>query len=173
MPLPAPVNGAAWEELQATAYPRVKAKPKKPRKPREYKLVDSHRVAWDAYQFAIKTNPALAHGTDQQVYEWLVCRPEFAGQLPPTVVTFWRYLSQARKHFHGQGGKRKLRRAAWEGNGEKGGAPDPKAERRQERPPATSGEGKFHGGTSLRGQAANHLPASQPVERRNEPCVGC
>jgi hypothetical protein len=44
------------------------------------------------------------------VYEWLLGRPEYAGQLPPSAVTFGRYITCARLHYEGAC-KRTQRRA--------------------------------------------------------------
>ena len=46
---------------------------------------------------------------DRAVYEWLLTCKRYAGQLPPVLDTFRRYLYRARLFYHG-GGKRKMRR---------------------------------------------------------------
>ncbi len=108
-PMPSPTDAKAWTEMMAARYPRIAPKPEKKWKPRrkDGALQECEKVACEAYRFAIKECPVLR--TDVQVYEWLLARPEFASQLPPSARTFERYMNRARHHFEGAG-KRKLRR---------------------------------------------------------------
>jgi integrase len=62
-------------------------------------LTPSQEGAWQAWKWAIGQNPALAKAEDREVYEWLSGRSDFPGKLPPTIVTWARYLSLARAFY--------------------------------------------------------------------------
>jgi integrase len=124
--MPLPTDAEAWQQLLLDRFPRARPKPqrKKPGGPRP--LNDAEKTAWQAYQFAREQAPDLT--TVDAVYAWLQGRREFAGQLPPTVVSFRRYVGRARLHYRGMS-KRKARWARHESNGthadgdaQKGGA---------------------------------------------------
>lgn len=120
MPLPLPVDQEALDKLiQTASYPKAPVKPKPEKKARDTsKLRDSHRIAFEAFQWACSQNDSLK--TDAQVFAWLRGRPEYDGQLPPGVETFRRYLSIARKHFTGMT-KHQQRRARLRKPDENGG----------------------------------------------------
>jgi integrase-like protein len=83
----------------------VETPPPPPAPPR---LTASHQIAYRAAKWALEQQPGLK--TDGQIYEWLRGRPEYAGQLPPTLVTFRRYLTQARRVIDGAGKREQRRR---------------------------------------------------------------
>jgi integrase len=56
-------------------------------------------ACYRALQWAIKTEPALAGGTDRQVFEWLEGRADCPHKTPPSVETFFRYVSMARLFY--------------------------------------------------------------------------
>jgi hypothetical protein len=88
---------------------------KKPTGPRQLK--DAERIAWAGYQLAVRDMPNGDKATCVAVYEWLLSRPEYAGQLPPSAVTFARYITCARLYYEGAS-KRQQRRAGFTADGE-------------------------------------------------------
>jgi integrase len=112
-PLPLPIDDVGLAKLIAT-YPRATKKPPKVRKQRDYtKLLPAHVAAWTLYQEAVASRPDLARATDGAVYRWLREHSEHAGNLPPTEISFIRYLRTARRHLAGTT-KRQQRRATLE-----------------------------------------------------------
>jgi integrase len=77
--------------------------------PKECKLRPAHVTAYKLSQQALRENPELRHATDEAVYGWLHARPEYRDLLPPTAVSFSRYLNQARRVMN-QSSKRAKRR---------------------------------------------------------------
>lgn len=110
-PLPLPDEDRGWQELVAHQFPKATPKEKKalPKLPGERGLIPAEQIAYDAFKFAIAQVPDLASATDLAVFEWLMGRREFAGQLPPTFPTFRRYLHTARKHHEGAAKRAKRR----------------------------------------------------------------
>jgi integrase len=95
-----------------TLEAKLKAAESKPQLPKDRVLKACEQLAYDAAHWAIAQKPELAHATDEQIYEWLHARPEYRAQLPPTAVTFSRYLKTARKLLDGCS-KRESRRKGW------------------------------------------------------------
>jgi integrase len=90
-------------------------------KPRPAKLQPAARIAYEAAQWAVSVNPTLAQATDFDIFRWLLTRPEYAGQLPPTPHSFRRQLNEARR-YHDGCGKRAGRRKGFIGPGAGGDA---------------------------------------------------
>jgi integrase len=108
LPLPAGVVVTVESPVEyPRAVPRVTKRKPAPEGPRPLK--DAERIAWEGYQLALREMPDGANATDIAVYEWLLGRPEFAAQLPPSATTFRRYLMTARLQHDGMC-KRKKRR---------------------------------------------------------------
>ncbi len=109
--LPTPADPAKWQQFMAEKYPRSEPTRRKRLKarPPASPLQACECIVWKAYQWALKECPELATKTEFDVFDFLISRREFAGQLPPAAETFRRYINRARHHYHGAG-KRKLRR---------------------------------------------------------------
>jgi integrase len=95
---------ATLETRSPATRPTPAAEPKPPRA-----LNAAERTAYDAAAWAIAQDPGLAGATDKRIFAYLSDRPEWSGQLPPTLCTFRRYLNRARHALEG-GCKRVMRR---------------------------------------------------------------
>jgi hypothetical protein len=120
------LEAAETAPVTERAIPVEPAKPKAA--PRKRQLLPAHEVAYRAAQWAVKENPELAHATDERVHAWLMKRPEWRDQLPPSWVAFHRYLGYARLHYHGMGKKAQRRAGFVEPPSEPAPAPDRPAE---------------------------------------------
>jgi len=106
VPLPAVgqlPNQESVESMLKFLMSRVSAQRKvTPRRPTTSKteLNPTHDQAYQATQWAVERNPALAKAKDREVYGWLLTRPDCPFKLPPTEITFTRYVTAAR-HYHG------------------------------------------------------------------------
>jgi hypothetical protein len=64
------------------------------------RLAPSREKAYQLYRWALEQNPALADGTDADVYAWLQKDLRVEGEgLPRCCKTFERYLREARAHY--------------------------------------------------------------------------
>jgi integrase len=62
-------------------------------------LRPAEAAAWQAYQWALAEDPALAAAKDGDVFAWLKSRKDCPHALPPLADTFRRYLSKGRLFY--------------------------------------------------------------------------
>jgi integrase len=62
-------------------------------------LRPAHVETWKLYQWALEQNPALVKAKDADVYAWLMAYADPPGKLPPSFVSFSRYLGRARLFY--------------------------------------------------------------------------
>jgi integrase len=86
-----------------------------PPAPQRAELPPAVQIAHEALKWAVQMRPDLAGASDAEVYAWLQGRAEYQGQLAPTAATFRRQLNEARRFYHGPGGRKGQRRNGFSG----------------------------------------------------------
>jgi integrase len=105
VPLPSPAADPTEQPLAVMVKNLMAIVARKPARPAKAPtsaevLSPAHAAAWDAYLWAVKRKPELAHAKDREVFAWLTRRQECPHKLPATFATWQRYLGAARRH-HG------------------------------------------------------------------------
>ncbi len=95
-PMPLPTE-PAWAQVLAARYPKREPKRRKPKRTGPRPLRAAERAACESYQWAVRTNPALADATDRAVFDWLMAQEGVAAQLPRRFETWRRYVRCGRQ----------------------------------------------------------------------------
>ncbi|HEV3448394.1 MAG TPA: tyrosine-type recombinase/integrase [Gemmataceae bacterium] len=97
-----PTNGSAIETMLAEVLKRLPA-PKLNGRHTGPSLIlplrPAEQATWQAVQWALAENPALASAKDAELFVWIRDRPDCPHKIPPHAESFRRYLSKGRLFY--------------------------------------------------------------------------